>query len=288
MSKCLLCEKNEAIKNSHYIPKFVFRWLKKTSVTGKIRYSDNMNLRVQDGPTAAILCHDCEELFSQYETYFSRKIFYPVIDRYTPIVEYDERLLKFAISVTWRAFLYVKDLVEWRYLNQKLASNTFEKKCREYLLREVDNIDFDHHLYMFHFVDGIEKFSTELVTDFNWYLSRSNDIGIYYDEQRMFLFCKIPWFLTMTSILPNRMDDSLINTKIEKTGKFDFNKQIMQKKLFDYYYRRARQFCENQIANLSDTQKQVIKEAYDKNIDKLDKSYLAQLVARELKYRDQE
>jgi len=34
---CKLCGNNDVLKESHFIPKFVGKWIKKTSVTGYIR-----------------------------------------------------------------------------------------------------------------------------------------------------------------------------------------------------------------------------------------------------------
>lgn len=48
---CTLCDQeNTSLKESHSIPKFVYQWIKDTSPTPYFRSSDNVNIRVQDGP----------------------------------------------------------------------------------------------------------------------------------------------------------------------------------------------------------------------------------------------
>ena len=40
---CALCHESKELKESHFIPKFVGKWLKKTSATGYLRNVDNIN-----------------------------------------------------------------------------------------------------------------------------------------------------------------------------------------------------------------------------------------------------
>lgn len=47
---CALCRDNTELKESHIIPKFVGKWLKRTSATGYLRNIDNINKRQQDIP----------------------------------------------------------------------------------------------------------------------------------------------------------------------------------------------------------------------------------------------
>lgn len=72
---CSYCKKHVAIKNSHLIPKFVYRWLVGTSATGKIRETSNPNRRAQDGLKLEMLCKDCEGAFSKFERIFKQDIF---------------------------------------------------------------------------------------------------------------------------------------------------------------------------------------------------------------------
>ena len=81
MSKCALCHNVKELKDSHIIPAFVYRWIKETSATGYLRFSENINRRYQDGRKIKLLCLDCEERFNKYETSFSNNIFYPYANK---------------------------------------------------------------------------------------------------------------------------------------------------------------------------------------------------------------
>src|SRR5665647_1861288 len=98
---CRLCDCEKTLKESHIIPKFVFRWMKKTG--GKyIRKADNPNKRVEDGVKDYLLCNDCEQLFSKLEDKFARDIFYPYSNSNIDTFKYDNELIKFSISVLYR------------------------------------------------------------------------------------------------------------------------------------------------------------------------------------------
>ena len=76
---CSLCHESKKLKESHFIPKFVGKWLKRTSATGYLRNIDNINKRQQDSLKDYLLCNDCELLFSGWEKQFSEKMFIPFL-----------------------------------------------------------------------------------------------------------------------------------------------------------------------------------------------------------------
>jgi hypothetical protein len=45
MSKCALCHNVKELKDSHIIPAFVYRWIKETSATGYLTFSENIDRR---------------------------------------------------------------------------------------------------------------------------------------------------------------------------------------------------------------------------------------------------
>ena len=71
---CRLCQKNAQLKMSHFIPKFVGEWVKKTSITGYIRDSNEVHKRAQDIAKEYWLCAECEGLFSDWEGSFAKEI----------------------------------------------------------------------------------------------------------------------------------------------------------------------------------------------------------------------
>ena len=60
-----------------------------------------------------MLCGDCEDLFSEKETWFANKIFHPYLKKEKTIFDYDENLAYFITSVNWRSlYLDILDFVE--------------------------------------------------------------------------------------------------------------------------------------------------------------------------------
>lgn len=80
LTKCALCGKETQLELSHTVPKMAVRTLKKTAI-GNIRSTENPNKTIQDSEKLYILCGDCEDLFSEKETWFANKVFHPYLKR---------------------------------------------------------------------------------------------------------------------------------------------------------------------------------------------------------------
>lgn len=103
---CRLCHTPDVkLLNSHIVPKYFFDYIKKHSLAGGMRCSDNPNQRVQDGRKLPFLCANCEELFSKYETYFSNKVFLKVCNDIANFSfnSNDDFIRYFVLSIAWRA-----------------------------------------------------------------------------------------------------------------------------------------------------------------------------------------
>ena len=79
---CQLCDRDASLCESHVIPKFVFKWIKDTSATKRLRSMDDPDRLKQDGRKPRLLCADCERIFNRWETLFAKHIFWPYISRY--------------------------------------------------------------------------------------------------------------------------------------------------------------------------------------------------------------
>lgn len=101
-SLCKLCAQNEAIKNSHIIPAFVYRAIKSDSPTKFFRNIHSPNKRLQDGDKEPLLCQNCEQRFSAAEKLFASNIFLPFHNNDVDNFEYQEWLHYFLISLAWR------------------------------------------------------------------------------------------------------------------------------------------------------------------------------------------
>lgn len=102
---CALCRISYCEEQSHVIPAFVIKYLKRTSPTGYLRGTSGPNQRLTDGPKHELLCGACEDRFSVWEGRFARQIWRPLTEGRlgSEAFEYGGWLARFAVSVTWRA-----------------------------------------------------------------------------------------------------------------------------------------------------------------------------------------
>lgn len=85
MTTCALCSAPGKLEQSHLIPRFVYR-----------------GLGAPDGPSRPLLCGDCEDRFSLWESRFAREVFHPLVAGRAVPVKYGPWLPRFAASVCWR------------------------------------------------------------------------------------------------------------------------------------------------------------------------------------------
>jgi hypothetical protein len=100
--ECQLCLGIRELRESHVIPAFVGRWMKK-DLGGAVfvRAADPGDVR-QDTSKVALLCLACELRFSPWEGYFRQRIFDPFLNRQRYNFERDKRLERFVTSLSWR------------------------------------------------------------------------------------------------------------------------------------------------------------------------------------------
>lgn len=163
---CALCRENKKLELSHIVPKFVIRYLKNTSI-GAIRNMENPNITVQDGEKHYLLCGDCEDLFSEYETKFANKFFYPYMKNNVKEFHYDSDTYYFLTSVSWRSlYLDILDFVE-HAIELDIDTETLdcliarEQEMRNYLLKKQPSVSgIEHHIYFF---EDFKNISNELI-----------------------------------------------------------------------------------------------------------------------------
>ncbi|MBA7466195.1 hypothetical protein ES707_01372 [subsurface metagenome] len=279
MSLCKLCQKNRSLRNSHISPKFIADWIRNTSVTRKMRRAVVPNKRVQDAEKVKLLCKECEGLFSRLEKYFSENIFKPVIDLYTPVVKYDHRLLKFAVSLSWRQLAVSMQGCPWKVPAHKLAAQKAEKRWREFLLRDVDLNGYEHHLLMLRLVTGAPKIGGTNV-NINWYFFRSIDGTIVQNFKEAFIYVKLPGFVFISPLKPEPFGH-MVNTLIEKTGKMEFYEQRSDQSIFRFLVERSVEGL-SPMATISKRQKAKIEADYYKDENRVQNSYGFKLFLAEL------
>jgi hypothetical protein len=109
LTSCALCQKNRPLKESHIIPKFFGRELKKRSNSQTLVYGINpeKNPKPQDITKVYLLCEECEGRFSKYENAFRNNVIPANQSLLVPII-YGDWLHKFAVSISWRVLTYLK------------------------------------------------------------------------------------------------------------------------------------------------------------------------------------
>jgi len=215
MTQCSLCGQERELQESHIVPKFVGKWLKNTSATGFLAHPDQASKRVQDLITLRILCQDCEERFSKFETYFANEIFLPFHEKKIRTFEYDARLELFVISLSWRALKINYD--EFKLENPQLSSlvDQAEIDWREFLLGQRQTISpYENHLF---FLDYVKNEPTT-PPRFNWYALRAVDATLAASKERVFMYVKLPWMIFVSSIYTTTLE-GWEGTAIKQSGK---------------------------------------------------------------------
>lgn len=207
---CALCEINPREEDSHIIPSFVFRWLKRTSATGFLRSTGNINQRIQDGEKYPLLCRQCEDAFSVWETAFANEVFFPLTEAsrlenrgVNKSIFYGKYTLPFCVSVLWRALHYL--WIDNSYQNESLEADFKSRlkpaydRWQQFLLKKVPHPGgFNVHIFP---VDTIE--SGHLPGNpgsINMYLVRGVDMNLIYNEVRGHVCVKLPYMIILGRI----------------------------------------------------------------------------------------
>lgn len=217
--QCRLCLKFAELQVSHIIPKFVINWLKESS-PGYIRTSNNPNKRIQDGYKQYYLCWDCEQLFSGWEKSFSEFIFSPLHSNppSTESIKYQTWLLKFAVSITWRVFLYCSDLgLAHLTTEQKAIAKRAEKVWRKFLMGRLQNPEqFAQHLLPLDVVNSSHLFNNSPFI--NRYLLSTVDMAVVsWKTSPVLVYAKLGRLL-LFGIIEDENGGAFKGTKIQNKG----------------------------------------------------------------------
>lgn len=248
---CKLCGNSEQV-DSHILPKFIFRWLKKTG-TGRLRSTENVNLPKEDGIVKKFLCEACESKFNKAETYFAKNVFYPVINDKIEEFKYDENLRYFIISLFWRTLkdsLY--EDVEGTQWHDKLLE--IERVWTDYLYHDKPMTNFNE----IHCIAGVDIIGDKSPDDFVMYMSRMTDAGIPNNDNWCFFYVKIPRFIFLMPISGFNLE-LFENSKIEISGTYNLNNVTIREPIIGYHlYERAKSFDQKK-RGMSYRQKQSMK-----------------------------
>jgi len=265
---------------------FVYRWLKASSATGFMRYGPQMNRRSQDGLKDYFLCANCEDRFSLQEDMFAQKIFYPYVNDNSVCVDYEEYVLKFAVSASWRVLAYgieKRGLPHFRRRHQEAIRETLDT-WRDYLLDQRDNIGA-HEIHLLPFCGIVDYRASDVPDGINRYLRHAVEIDVGVSDDETFTYCKLgPMDLIGLIEYPDL--DHWQNTKISKTGHFGPGRTVVPGQYQQFIFKRCRRMLELE-QNISDRQRTAIKRSYEQRIDRWETSdtYNATLLDVELQMR---
>ncbi len=192
---CRLCGIPSILKESHIIPSFVFRWLM-SSGTGRLRNLAKVNVPVQDGPKKSMLCLRCEQLFGNYEKYFSENIFRPYIEKEQVVFTYTNMLYKFVASVFWR-LLEDGLIVDEGCSAAAVSTKELLKQCCR-----ADTVEREElSIHMLASVDPFQHDKTITIpTGAIHYLARGVDASVLNSKEKLYLYLKLPRFIFILPI----------------------------------------------------------------------------------------
>ena len=269
---CRLCGAEAELRESHILPAFLYKWMKDTSVTGRIRLGVSPNRRVQDGLKRRWLCANCEARFSKWESAFAARIFHPYSSRVSARFDYDSFLIRFCTSVSWRALLFHQDEGYCAHLPEDVISRTEEaaEKWRAVLLeRSADPNPFEQHLLP---LEAIESHNVpEVPRNINRYLVRAIDMDVVYGRSSSFLYSKLGRFIILGFLQLNN-PGHWQGTKVEAAGGFiEPKKYTLPADFVDYLFHKAKRLAELN-SQISSAQRKKIEEAFRRNRDRIAKS----------------
>jgi len=223
---CKLCKTNGTLKESHFIPKFIGKWVKQTSITGYIRDKNQIHKRAQDIAKEYWLCGSCESLFSGWEREFANKVFYPFVDKDVSVAAYDDWMPKFCASLSWRTLSYIRSKN-----NRNERSPEYNEHCDlaeehlgKYLLGTESNLhQYEQHVFPLEPISSTTE--TGLPTNINRYFLRTMAMDIIGNKNDIYIYTKLPCFIILGIIkakAPRKMRSSRISLSSNKISPRDY------------------------------------------------------------------
>ena len=189
---CGLCGRTSDLRESHIIPRFVYKWIKDTS-PGLLRGAQNPNLRIQDGPKPKLLGDCCEQRFRAWETEFVERFFLPVHENKVSSsgIPYGPWLLKFAASISWRTLRLYRNEENLQHLPKSDVAllSLAEATWRDFLLEQRPHPGlFEQHIVV---VDAPDKVSGKVSPYLSRYLVRGIASDIVTSKGSCFTYTKL-------------------------------------------------------------------------------------------------
>jgi len=251
---CKLCKQEEAIKNSHVIPRFVSEWLKATSRLGGLRNVEQPNLRRQDATKIPLLCRKCENRLSRRgENPFAQNIFYPFNnDEGIKSFAYSDWLLYFVVLMNWRVGMRLLKAIR---SEDAAVGSYFEMALSDWRNFLLDNPSGTNH-YAYHlFFDSIYQ-CQEFVGSYydEKYALQTISYALPYGKTRSAVYIKLPGMTLFTCVNPPEFGE-WDNTRISTTGIVQSTKQRVTDQFFWECMRDDASNATHKMEAMSDKQK---------------------------------
>ena len=270
--ECALCAQSADLQASHIIPGFVFNWLRETSATGYIRFSQCPNLRVQDGLKPRMLCWNCEQLFSSWEREFAEKCFVPINSGRVRKISYGPWMLKFAISVSWRVLRVLAangGLTGFPDHILTKVNDALQEWARFLLGSQSSPGSHEQHMIV---VDVVESVSNDNPPpNISRYLSRAIEIDVAHAHDSAFTYAKMGRFVLFGFVAmeyPRRWKGTRLHVQQGRLGQQDIE---LPSNVGDYLCAHARIAAEKS-SQISERQQAKIGQTYEQDLDRAARS----------------
>jgi len=242
---CKLCGQDRELKESHFIPKFVGKWIKKTSVTGFLRESNEMGKRAQDTAKEYWLCGCCEGLFSQWEREFANGVFYPFVNDGASTAKYNNWMSKFCASISWRTLTFIrsKNPTDEKNLDYQRILNNAQEHLKNYLLGVVNNLNqYEQHLFPLKNFEHSD--SSNVPPNMNRYFLRSFAMDIVGNNNDQFIYTKLPSFILLGVIKAKNLKSMRSSRIAINSGQISPRIYRLPGGLSDYIFEKADEMIE--------------------------------------------
>lgn len=256
--ECRLCGLESDLKLSHFIPKFVGKWVKETSATGFIRLNQTINKRSQDIAKDYWLCESCEQLFSGWEREFASKVFYPIVKDESDMVSYGDWMAKFCASLSWRTLSYM------RHKNPR--TDKVQNECEEailvglssFLLGRSNNPGvYEQHIYP---LDTIDDTSVDLPGNINRYFLRTMQMDVLGGGAGTLILTKLPKFIIL-GLAGHPESKEMRSSRVAiGSGKLSPRSYYWPKGFAQYLFGKAREIS-NLYRTMNSSQHEMIKKS---------------------------
>jgi hypothetical protein len=246
--------------------------MKETSATGFLRFGQTPNKRAQDGPTRPWLCAACEQRLSAWETRFAAEVFHPLNEDGGRRCRYQEWLLKFCVSISWRNLMRSRDDGELGDFSpaQKASTARALSAWSDFLLGKTPHPGrHQQHLLP---LDTLESYSAgKLPANINRYVLRTVEMDVVRSADAVFAFSKIGKLIVLGFIdvaFPNQWVGTKVHVRDGVIGPGDYT---VPRQFGDYLLERTERLA-TVHSKISDTQRERISETMMRDLDRLAQS----------------